>query len=82
MNTDQLYSELNYVNHSRSNRLKYANLMRSQPELIPGLLDILFRVDDKISCRAAWVLEFMCSEHIESIIPHLDPFTKQIHRVH
>ena len=82
MNNDQLYSELNYVNHSRSNRLKYANLMHSQPELVPELLDIVFRVDDKISCKAAWVLEFMCSEHLETIIPHLDLFMQEIHRVH
>lgn len=82
MTTEQLYTELKAVDHSRANRLKYANLMRSQPELIPELLDILFRVDDKISCRAAWVLEFMCSEHLEAIIPHLDQFTEQIHRVH
>ena len=82
MTTEQLYTELNYVNHSRLNRLKYANLMRAQPELIPELLDILFMVDDKISCRAAWVLEFMCGEHLEIIIPHLDRFAEQIHRVH
>lgn len=82
MTTEQLYAELNYVNHSRANRLKYTNVILAQPELIPGLLDILFIVDDKISCRAAWVLEFMCGEHLEAIIPHLDQYTENIHRVH
>lgn len=82
MTTAQLYNELNYVNHSREKRLYYANLVISQPELVPKLLEILFRVDDKISCRAAWVFEFMCGEQLEAIVPHLDQFTENIHKVH
>lgn len=82
MTTEQLYAELNYVNHSREKRLYYANLVLANPELIPKLLDILFRVDDKISPRAAWVLEFMCSNKIEAIILYLEEFTKNINRVH
>lgn len=82
MTTAQLYNELNYVNHSREKRLFYANLVISQPELIPELLNILFQVDDKISCRAAWVFEFMCGEQLEAIIPYLDRFTESIHKVH
>ncbi len=82
MTTAELYNELNYVNHSREKRLYYANLVISKPELVPKLLEILFRVDDKISCRAAWVFEFMCGEQLEAIIPHLDTFTEQIHKVH
>ncbi|MBR9845500.1 MAG: adenylosuccinate lyase [Algicola sp.] len=82
MTTEQLYKELNYVNHSREKRLHYANLVISQPELIPELLTILFKVDDKVSCRAAWVFEFMCGEKLEAIIPHLDYFLENIHKVH
>ncbi|WP_299229436.1 adenylosuccinate lyase [uncultured Psychroserpens sp.] len=82
MTTEQLYNELNYVNHSREKRLYYANLVISQPELISELLDILFMIDDKISCRAAWVFEFMCGEKLEAIIPHLSRFTESIHKVH
>ena len=82
LTTEQLYNELNYVNHSREKRRYYANLVISQPHLIPELLDILFKVDDKISCRAAWVFEFMCGEKLEAIIPHLDRFTENINTVH
>jgi hypothetical protein len=57
---EDLYQELNYVNHSREKRLFYANLVIGNPALVPLLLDILFMVDDKISPRAAWVFEFMC----------------------
>lgn len=82
MTTDELNHELNYVNHSRENRLKYANMAIAKPELIPKMLDILFMVDDKVSCRAGWVLEFMCSEQLEAIIPFLNRFTDNIHNVH
>ena len=82
MTLDALYKELNYVNHSREKRLYYANLVIENPDLIPKLLDILFRVDDKISPRAAWVFEFMCGKNLEAIIPYLDVFTQNLHRVH
>ncbi|GGI57897.1 adenylosuccinate lyase [Winogradskyella haliclonae] len=82
MTKDQLYKELNYVNHSREKRLFYANLVIDNPELIPPLLEILFTVDDKISCRAAWVFEFMCGEKLEAIIPYLDTFTEHMSKVH
>ena len=82
MTKDQLYSELNYVNHSREKRLYYANLVLDNPELIEPLLEILFEVDNKISCRAAWVFEFMCGEQLEAIIPYLEKFTQNISRVH
>lgn len=82
MTTKQLYNELNYVNHSREKRLYYANLVLENPDLIPKLLEILFMVDDKISPRAAWVLEFMCSAKIETLVPYLDCFTENIHKVH
>jgi len=82
LNKAELYKELTYVNHSRENRLKYAYLVMDNPELIPSLLEILFDVDDKISCRAAWVFEFMCGEKLEAIIPYLDTFTENMSKVH
>lgn len=82
MNSDQLYQELNYVNHSREKRLYYANLLIDNQEWIPKVLEILFKVDDKISPRAAWVLEFMCKENLEKMIPFLDTFTQNMHQVH
>ncbi|MGB5419164.1 adenylosuccinate lyase [Algibacter sp.] len=82
MTTEQLYNELNYVNHSREKRLYYAHLMHDNPQLIPKLLEILFMVDDKISPRASWVFEFMCNDNIDTIIPYLDVFTENMHKVH
>ncbi|TYA55988.1 adenylosuccinate lyase [Formosa maritima] len=82
MTKDQLYNELNYVNHSREKRIYYANLIINNPELLPELLNILFLVNDKVSCRAAWVLEFMCGDKLEYLIPYLDTFTLNMHKVH
>lgn len=82
MTTEQLYNELNYVNHSREKRLFYAHMMQNNPKLVPKLLDILFKVDDKISPRAAWVFEFMCNDDINTIIPYLNKFTENMHKVH
>lgn len=82
MTTEQLYKELNYVNHSREKRQFYSKMLIENPKLVPKILDILFTVNDKISPRAAWVLEFMCSENINALIPHLEIFTKNINKVH
>lgn len=82
MTTEQLYKELEYVNHSRDHRKKYALLVINNPNLIPQVLDILFNVDDKRSCRAAWLLEFVARENLDAILPHLDKITMEMHRVH
>lgn len=82
MTTEQLYEELQYVNHSRENRLKYAHLVIDNPKLIPKVLDILFNVDDKKSHRAAWLLEFVARNNLETILPYLDRITKEMHKVH
>lgn len=80
--TKQLYEQLNYVNHSREKRLYYAQILLEQPALIPSVLDLIFKTDDKLSCKAAWILEFMCGENLEALLPYLDRFTLNIHTVH
>ncbi len=82
MTTEELYKELDYVNHSRDNRQKYAHLVINNPQLLPQVLDILFEVDDKVSCRAGWLLEFVARENLDSILPHLDRFVAEMHTVH
>lgn len=82
MTKDQLSEQLNYVDHTRQKRLHYANIVIDNPELITPLLDILFNVNDKISCKAAWVLEFLCNKNLELIIPHLNLFTENMAKVH
>jgi len=82
MTYKNLLNELSYVNHSRKNRAKYAQMVLKNPDLVPLLLQILFEVDSKISCRAAWVLEFVCKTNISVILPYIDTFTAQLSKVH
>ncbi|MEL0457100.1 adenylosuccinate lyase [Flavobacteriaceae bacterium SZ-1-7] len=81
MTTTELYDELNNVDHSHGKRLFYANLVIGNPDLLPKLLEILFKVEDKMSDRAAWVFEFVCRKNIELIIPLLNTFTENIAKV-
>ncbi|PNW26746.1 adenylosuccinate lyase [Formosa algae] len=82
MTTTQLYEQLNTVNHSREKRLYFAHMLLAEPKLIPSVLDLLFKTDDKLSCKAAWILEFMCGENLEALLPHLDRFTLHMHTVY
>jgi hypothetical protein len=78
----ELYKELNYVDASREKRLYYAELVIANPDLIGPLITIMFEVNDKVSCKAAWVFEYVCDEKLEAIIPYLDVFTNNISKVH
>ncbi|WP_242085124.1 adenylosuccinate lyase [Aestuariivivens sediminis] len=82
MNTAELIKELNDVNGSRQKRLKCAQLVLNDLTLLPKLIDIIALVDNKISCRAAWVLEMVCNEYIYAIAPYLDTFCSSLNKVH
>lgn len=72
MTLDELYNNLSYVNHSRENRQKYAQLVLNNPQLLPLVVELALRVDDKQSPRAAWLLEFVAREKLSAIFPILD----------
>lgn len=76
MTKDELYDSLSYVNHSREKRLEMALVVKKNPNLVPLLLEIAFTIDDPISSRACWVLEFTAKETIDFIFPYLDTFTE------
>ncbi|WP_299679977.1 adenylosuccinate lyase [uncultured Dokdonia sp.] len=82
MTQKELYNELNYVNHSREKRAYYAQLVINTPELMPHVLDILFKVNDPISNRAGWLLEFVCKTDITMLFPYIDIFTEKMHTVY
>jgi len=82
MTHQELYNQLNYVNHSREKRAYYTQLVISNPSLVPLIIDILFQVDDPISNRAGWLLEFVCKTDITMLFPYLDVFTKKMNTVH
>lgn len=82
MTIEQFYEELSNMTALRENRLKYAKMVLNDMSLFPKLIDIMFRVDDNTSSRAAWVFEFVCDEYIYAIIPYLDTFTSHLKKVH
>ncbi|SNR15488.1 adenylosuccinate lyase [Tenacibaculum jejuense] len=81
MSIDFLISILNTVeNPKKVNRNKAANIVLEQPELIEFLVDLTFKTDEKISIKAAWILEWICTHHgINYLIPYIDTFTTNIH---
>lgn len=82
MTYENFLNELSYVNLSRENRAKYAQMVLENKNLMPVLLKVLFEVDSKISCRAAWVLEFVTKKKPLILLPYIDGFTAQIENVH
>lgn len=84
MDLDFLISVLNNVdNAKRDNRKKASDIVLNNPDLFKYLVSLTFKVDDKISIRAAWVLEWICTHYsIENILPHLDEFTQNISTIH
>lgn len=82
MTKEELYQSLDYVNHSREKRAEMSSLVLNNLRLVGPLMEIAFNVDNPISNRASWVLEFTAKENLNYIIPHLDFFTKNISRVH
>ncbi len=84
MSIDFLISVLdNMENPGRVNRNNTANIVLAQPELVKYLVEITFDVDNKLSIKAAWVLEWVCTNHgIQHILPYIDIFTQNISQVH
>lgn len=82
LTTDQLYNELNYVNATRVSREKYAEIVKSNPDLIQPLLSILFSGDKQISPRASWIFEFIFKDDYTVIFPYLDYFVSNLSSLH
>ncbi|PKV51835.1 hypothetical protein ATE84_3935 [Aquimarina sp. MAR_2010_214] len=73
---------LNTVDHSREKRKFFANLILENPTLLPDLLNICAQVDNEISCRASWGLEFLCKHDLTAILPYLDRLVEIVPNVY
>lgn len=82
MTQEELYRSLDYVDHSRQKRAEMSALIFDTPELLESLLNIAFAVDNPISKRACWVLEFTAKEKLFYIFPYLDGFTQNLKKLH
>lgn len=82
MTYSELYKTLNYIDHSRTKRMEMSNLIINNPSSIATLMEIAFQVDDPVSCKACWVLEFSSKEHLTYLFPCMDTFVHNIGSVH
>lgn len=78
----ELYKALDYVNHSRTKRMEMSNLVLNDPSFMAPLMEIAFKVDDPVSCKACWILEFTAKKNLASIFPNMDIFAGNIGSVH
>ena len=69
-------------NAKRENRERVANIVFDNQQLIPHLVTLTFETENKLSIRAAWILEWVCThKDLNYIIPHLETFTKNISKL-
>lgn len=72
----------NMDNPKRDNRQRVADIVLENQNLFKDLITLTFKVEDKISIKAAWILEWICTHHnLNWMIPHLDQFTTKIETV-
>ncbi|MCL7763506.1 adenylosuccinate lyase [Polaribacter sp. Z014] len=66
-------------NPKKENRQRVADIVLENQNLFKELISITFDIENKVSIKAAWVLEWICTHHhLEWILPHLDAFTSKI----
>jgi hypothetical protein len=79
MDKDFLIIQLeNIENAKRVNRLRVASIVLEAPHLFKNLLKLVFEVENKLSIKAAWVLELVCIDKLELLAPHLSYYTSNI----
>lgn len=59
-----------------------SSLVLDNPQYMGSLMEIAFMVDDPISCKACWIMEFSAKERLSILFPHMDTFTEHIGLVH
>jgi len=62
--------------------MEMSNLVLNDPSSIATLMQIAFQVDDPISCKACWILEFTAKKKLAMLFPCIDIFTANIGSVH
>jgi len=78
MISESLENKLINLKAYRKDRLLVAQFVLSNPETFPKLLDFCFKTSEEISCKAAWVLEFVFLENPKLLFPYLEEFFKKL----
>lgn len=72
---------LESVNHSLEKRKQMSTLALNNPDLLSPLLSIAFDIDDKVSCKSFWVIEFTVKQQRELFFPYIDLFVNNLDKV-
>ena len=78
MTKEELYGSLDYVNHSRERRQQMSDMLTADPKMVQPLLEIAIAVNDPISSRACWVLEFSAKKNLAYVLPYIDLFADNL----
>lgn len=78
MTSAELKTALEPMTAHKNARLKVAGQVIDNPELLDSLLELVFKVDKKVSIKAAWVLELVCLHNLDLLSPYLDYFTSNL----
>ena len=82
MTEDTLISKLELIKTaSRENRLYVSDLILNNTYDFEELINIAFRVEDKLSIKAFWVLEFVVKDNFKLIVPYIDYLSKNAYKV-
>lgn len=67
---------------TKENRDRVANIVLETPSLFTDLVFLTFQIEDKLSIKAAWILEWMTTHYgIHHIYPQLNTFTAGISKL-
>lgn len=82
MNKQILIEELTSMkNAARIHRDKLCHFVLKNPTLISHLVNLTFDVNNKLSIRSAWILEFVAKSSLENIYPYLDQITSEMSKL-
>lgn len=69
------------INAKRIYRDKAARKIIDQPQLLPELVDMVFKTNDPQHIKAAWILELICLENITLLNPHIQKFIGRMSQI-
>ena len=76
-----LLEHISFHRPTRAIRNRSANWVISHPESFLELLDYAFKKDKDYSHKANWVLEIVCLNQLDLLIPHLNYFFEELPKV-
>ena len=81
MTKDELLQKLDYVDHTREKRGIMAQLTLNRPDILPTLFEIAFENRSSISDKAIWVIEYAVKQNVSLLLPHIEIFCQNLHRL-